>query len=122
MNPDLQKELFARLDVLASKLGVAANQLWDILLLQAKVEAIQSIFLGVVFLSASLIFLKIGFHYKKIWTECDHESDGEIAGTIGGFVLSGFSFLVFLSNVHDLPTLLFNPGYYALTHLLSELK
>lgn len=41
MNPDLQKELFSRLDAFAAKLGVGAAHMWGVLTKQAYIEGIS---------------------------------------------------------------------------------
>jgi len=54
MNPDLQKELFSRLDAFANKLGVAAAHLWGVLTKQSVMDGITD------FIWAGCLFLLVG--------------------------------------------------------------
>lgn len=118
----IDPELLKRLDALAAKLGVAAQYLWSVLLRQAQVEAWKDIVEGsiwavVAIVSGIMLVTTIRRESKK------DGYDGwmpepiilAIAATI--FLLVGIVVAGCLLDSAIDP--LFNPGYWALHHILN---
>lgn len=63
MNDEMQKELLARLDVLADKMGVTVEYLWGVLVKQAYVDGIRDVIIGVLLLGVAWLihrYIKAG--------------------------------------------------------------
>lgn len=128
MTPEMQKELLARLDALAVKLGVGANAIWEVLLRQAKVVEYTDIFwmviLGICMLSC------IGYLY---WV-CKKDEEGDPkyhdgyhddwpSFAILGMAICIIAILICAYNLSlELFQVTFNPQYYALQQLFNGLK
>lgn len=111
----MNEELLKRLDALALKFGVLGNQLWATLVHQARLEAIQDVFLTVFFGGLTLV---CAWACKKMYQTDNVELGVFIATMIFGLIF----FFVAICCVTDIPTELFNPDYWALTHLKDLLK
>jgi len=122
---DVPKELLDRLDMLASKLGVAAQHLWPVLIRQARAEGY--VFLG---LGMSLVMVLGYCMYccASRGMELSKPDPKYPSSTIGDsepwFVAScflGLGVLVSSTGLFAGALRLFNPEYYAFTGLLSLL-
>ncbi len=123
MTPELTAELLKRLDALAAKMGVTGQYLWGVLLRQAHVavwEAVGGLLLGAIAIIVGLLALWWGIRQPKDKYDC--LGDGALGAVVCGsisFVLGSIASLV---NAFSLPTLLMNPGYWALQDLIRQLK
>jgi hypothetical protein len=117
--PLLSQEILSRVDALAAKLGVTAQYLWGVLIRQAKFEAV-SIFLaiGACCLVTLLVFLKYREVAAREDSPCLDDHPALSFATTGIALMDVF--IVALS-IRLLPTLLFNPEYYALEKVLKAL-
>ena len=123
---NLSPEVLAKLDALAQKLGVTAQYLWAILVRQARIEAIQEIICLV--LSCAVVCvaaLWLRSIIKRVKSFDGFMLDLPIV-EIMGFVATSVCGMVFLvislCAVTNLPTLLFNPEYFALQQILGAIK
>jgi hypothetical protein len=122
MTPDMQKELLARLDALAAKLGVTADALWQIYLSQAHIEGIQNIISGSIALGISIGLSVFGYKLIKKGLE-DNYDDFEFL--CGGSIVCVVSLLVFFGAVafgYSAYTELANPGFWAFCALAGAIK
>lgn len=104
MSPELQKQIFERLDVMAAKLGVAAQYLWGTLVRQSYVEGFTYLF----------VYLLWGCTAWQFFRELRGSSEGKV------FVLgipTFIGFIFFCCTFLNVTTDLFNPGFAALGHL-----
>lgn len=116
MTQQFEQQILQRLDALAAKLGVTANEVWGILLRQARVEVITSI--GEVGIGALLFFL-IMKTVPKIPKWDAEDSEGKLIGGVVLCILGAiFGFIMLIDGLTKLPTLLFNPQFWALRQLL----
>lgn len=126
MNPDLQKELFSRLDAFASKLGVAASHLWGVLTKQAYLEGISDfIWCGI----CLFIFGMLIWYTKRLYAF--HQREEKIDTSYAGSWLCG-TFLMFIPDTIALSTgiqfltsairHICNPEFYALQLLIDTVK
>ena len=120
MNTELTKELLSRLDALAAKLGIAADQLWAILVRQAHVEMNVQFAVGLlaflVLLAAAGLFV---YGARRGWGDCwDDEAVGSafVGGLIAvlAFGIATFSWL-------DAYCIAMNPEYWAFKELVKLL-
>jgi hypothetical protein len=116
-------EVLTRLDVLAEKLGVAAGQIWQIYVAQAKVEGIKYLASGVVGLLPLAIYL---YFAKRFWVwdldaGFNKKGSGGIFASLATMIalMSGGSALI---NLFASLTPLLNPQYWAFQQIVSQLK
>lgn len=133
--PDVKAEIFARIDALASKLGVASEQVWRILCQQGFVASLIWITASAVLLigmAASWKFLHstlLGFskeenkhtQYGKMTLNESYIVRTVISAIVTLIITIGFS-VTFFSNLETIYTGLFNPEYYAFLQIKDLLK
>lgn len=124
MNPQLQEEIFKRLDFLATKLGTTIDQIINLYIAQAKISAICTMMTMLILLSISL---GCWIWVYKTWNEEGWVSKDVSPTYYGVFrvILSivGFVTLVIhFSRYYLLLTQLFNPKLWALQEILGLLK
>lgn len=114
MNPELQKELFARLDVLAAKLGVAAQSLWQIYAQQARVALIEDYIIIVVCLLPCLGIYKVSKRsYYDEWT---------VVAVIISSIAMVIDFIGFMCAISEIIQIKLNVNYWILHHILNSLS
>jgi TRAP-type C4-dicarboxylate transport system permease small subunit len=120
MTPEMQKELLARLDVLASKLGVTADHIWAICLRQAHVDAYLSLLTALACLIPACGF---AWGSYRCWKEKLKESYSawEFGGLLCGVLSLGF-LIAFGANAYYSVTPLLNPDFVALQYVMSNLR
>jgi hypothetical protein len=117
----MKEELLARLDLLAAKMGVAAEHLWEVLTRQGIIEGIEAI----IWLPIALLVMRFS---AKTFTQAvydankaSYDEDGRhIAKAIlcaAGLVVSGIITICAAAGIKYL----FNPEYYALKQILDML-
>jgi len=104
---------------LSSKLGVAVEHLWGVLVKQSQVDALIS---GI-WLALSLIAFVYSLYstvkfYKRDW-KVDEKS---LISFVVSFIVLAFSFLCVLGNFHDFVRAYVNPEYQALLKLRDIIK
>ena len=128
MKEDMTQEVLKRLDAFAAQLHTTGAQLWDILVAQARVEAIKDLLdLGVAgFVGTAGLYICI-----KLAIFCTNEDDkkysekneGNIVAAFMGSLLTGVVGLIgagcFLVNLTSWITPLLNPQYWALQQILD---
>lgn len=122
------------LEKLAEKLGTTSEYLWQILLNQAKYDAITS-FIQMAFM-AGFIYATIKIHLwlmKELPKPADSDRwyskrtgyDKYEEPAIVGMVLAGITSIIlllfFLSGFNELIAAVFNPEYWALNRILNAL-
>jgi uncharacterized membrane protein YraQ (UPF0718 family) len=133
MNQELSKEVLTRLDAIAAKLGVAAGEVWRILLKQAFVESVVQVVVGVLLAITAAIVVK--WFYSRVLADQafnanikeEHSYDyyrakRDPAGWVTGMVLCSIAGLVAIGVAISGILGVMNPEYYALRELLSVLK
>jgi len=124
MTPEMQAELLKRLDALTAKLGITAEQLWAILVRQARIEAV----VGIICLLFSLLAVA-GLAYW--WVNALRRNRGEFPYDANAFevvALGGSSLVVgifataSIVNAFGLPGLLLNPEYWAFREVMRLVR
>ena len=110
----MNEELLKRLDALAAKLGTTGEQVWAILVKQARIEAITHALGGLAF--AALIFYAI----KKLWAWGRDESYREFE-TGFGTILLGIALLFAAALVAEIRWY-FMPEAWALQQILRAVN
>jgi hypothetical protein len=131
MTPELQKELLSRLDALAAKLGTTSDHLWAILIRQAKIVAIEDALWILMAIAFSVLLGKAALWVTR--TEKANEKQewnqrSPIAWDYGPVIffsgIAGVACLILdvlaFVSLFELPTLLLNPEYWALTQILQK--
>jgi len=120
MNDELQKQLAT----LAAKLGTSVEHLWNVLIRQAKIQAIEDIVF--VLFTAGLTFLLV-----KLWSSFYKNGDGfesfadnHIPVAIG-IILASIADVIMIVisvvlSISTIPTELLNPEYWALHELIGK--
>jgi hypothetical protein len=110
-----------------NKLDSLGSGAWEVYIRQARIELISNIFW--ILLGLAIFYITI-----KYWQLVKKEDDGQHMFTetiIGngwlfiGCIVSIFAdifALVCISSVFEIPTLLFNPKYWAIQHILGSIK
>ena len=115
--------VLSRVDALAGKLGIAANQLWSIYVGQARVEAVRDF----AFVALGILAVVLGsFGFKVSWfrakkSNTDTEEFWGFLCFAAAAVVIGGVFLV-LSFFYDAVGEWLNPQYWAFKHLTGDLK
>jgi len=117
-----KKELIGLLETFARKLGTTGDNLWNVLIAQAKVVIWQNI----CFIIVTIISIFLLIKYIK-WFKKDEEQDMEIENphswALVFSVICCVSFIFgSLVNFSEILTCIFNPKYYALEELFEALK
>ena len=109
-------DVMKRLDAIAAKLGVAANHIWGVLVYQARVDAIEWIIWGVLWLAiaGSLVHCAQFAYSRK-----DDSERVEKAVTLGGIAIV-FT-LLGLGCLSNILTNFLNPEYWAFKQLTAML-
>lgn len=107
MNPELQKELLARLDAIAQKLGIASASIWSYLIRQQSID-------GTFYLAGALACLIV---IVLAWRAISRfeETDDRVFCRL---IVAAFLGAVFLGLTYAGTTSLLNPGYGALQSLM----
>ena len=121
MKEDLTKELLARLDTLAAKLGVAVESIFALYVKQAPLEAANTVLLLVL---ALLFFVAMLYSAGKATLAASNSST---EGTfIGIATCTGIgclmALIVSIYRATHMMAQLFNPEYWALQQILSQLN
>jgi hypothetical protein len=116
MNEALTKEILARLDAAAVRLGVGAEHLWAVTIRQVQLEAVA--WLVVLPLAALLMWKVVGIARAHHAKNKNHYSDSEVGVFFawGGF---GITVLVNLIAIPNSILTLLNPEYYAFKALVG---
>lgn len=119
MNEELQAKLAEKIDVLATKLGVAAEHVWEILVRQQMIEGLE----GLVIFLAAVTVLSLAFPalLRNI-----HRAEAASRNEEGEFVVKVFvygcasvlSFALGLNGFFKIKMLL-NPEFYALKEIAN---
>lgn len=109
----MKYEILKRIDVLADKLGVAANYIFHLYVQQARVEAIQDSILLIIGVGLAVLSC-IGF--KRALSQ---NIESYFWFSLFGSVLALFLIII---PLFALPTEIFNPEYWAFREILSQLK
>lgn len=120
----MNSETNQMLEKLANKLGTTTEYLWGILVSQAKIDAITTIFQYLIIAIFGIVLYKLN---KRFRIEKDNYTTYEKHDYIGFIMASCFgiwcilSFIAFLSIGNTVNGLL-NPEYWALNEILESIK
>jgi hypothetical protein len=106
----------ALLDKLATKLGVAADQLWQLFLRQQRVEAISDTILAVLMIGGVYALFRLSQWNMR--RDDPYDDPAFLFIPFGGIIL----FVLALVFGHAAFTEFYNPGYAALGQLTQSLK
>ena len=110
---DVTKEVLARIDVLAAKLGVAANLLFSLYVRQAYIDGFETAFLALVF-AVSMYFLE-----RTAFKHREQLGDPEfVMPCLGAVIL----FVLFMFSATDAADHLLNPQLAAFKDIMSTIK
>ena len=117
--------VLSRVDALAGKLGIAAQHLWEIYILQARVEALRDLLLAGVYIAISIVLIRIAIpKLLQAWNK-EREYDRHPAyialSCVAGLVAAIFLCLS-ISYSYQAIGEWFNPQYWAFQHLTLDLK
>ena len=114
MNEKLANEVMSRLDAVAAKFGVAAGQVWEILVRQAYIEGWMRLVLALAFSIVVLVAVVALHKTKRELLECDWQ----VAVTLVSVVLSvATTILVYRGCLF-----VWNPEYYAWREIALLMK
>ena len=123
---DYSENLSQMLNLLANKLGVKAEQLFETVMKQAKVE----FFMDIVYLLALIAMFLVGLYgiyfALPFLTDSKPVTDG-MQVILSLITIGSFSFLIIpliwiLPTIHEVITLKLNPQYWALNDILNSVK
>lgn len=117
----MKEELLKRLDALAAKLGVASEHIWQVLVKQAGVAAVENL-IGILIGVAVMILGPWLFQKGRTTPKVNGDStDLAVAQMVIGVVCLAVSVVVTIACVVSLPTLVMNPEYFALQKVMEWL-
>ena len=123
---DYSENLSQMLNLLANKLGVKAEQLFETVMKQVKVE----FFMDIVYLLAFIVMFFVGLYgiyfALPFLTDSKPVTDG-MQVILSLITIGSFSFLIIpliwiLPTIHEMITLKLNPQYWALNDILNSVK
>ncbi len=111
---------------LAIKLGTTADYLWSVLLKQAPISALTDLIYFILISIGGIILFKAHKRFSKLgedgWTN-KYEDSEELVFVMGVIVLLwGVSFIVAFLSLGNVINGFFNPEYWALNQVISNLK
>lgn len=113
----MTNEILKRIDLLAAKLGIAAEKLWEVLVAQARIDAIQSlIWAGVWIVLAGVMC----YAFKQVmeWAAKDDDWTPLMIGCgVAILILSVSAIALIVSSI----TPFFNPQYWAFQELMKQI-
>lgn len=127
MQTEITKEVFARLDALAEKLGVTAQYLWTVLLKQAHVEAVSSLCwagAGLMALVGGVLGIRCALRMKKdkpSWTDREEMSEKAVTVLAVSIAATFIGLLGLILNLSWVITPWLNPEFWALQQVLQVL-
>lgn len=111
------------LEKLADKLGTTIEHLWNILIHQAYVEAFKNIAIIAFFIIAEILIFKYTIKYNKGKSLEDIDNDFKsIAVIILSIIISVFTIAIIGCLIPETVDAIFNPEYWALTHILKLIR
>jgi len=115
----MNEQTIKLIEQLAQKLGTTSEYLWGILILQAKVAAIEGCVFACLTLAYAVFYIRAMKNKKSFLYDCDGDlTFGGIAASFGAIV----SVFVFAACISEVITAVFNPEYYALKIILKFLQ
>jgi hypothetical protein len=117
MNDEMQKQILARIDLLAQKLGLAANQIWEMFLRQSYINGIENAVLATILF---VIAIFLGMFGVKLYKNAD--TDGEIAGACAIFFIVMIVCCVAINCTVDSIDYLVNPQLKAFEAIYNCLR
>lgn len=112
------------LEQLAIKLGVTAEHLWEVLIRQAQITAIQYTIFSIFILSAIVTWDIYGINKTRKRNGQDYPDwDGDAVAFVWGSVLlfTGFALGVTIPLMIEAITCFINPEYWALRQILNSI-
>lgn len=116
----MNEEILSRLDVIASKLGVAAEHLWGILTKQALVAGSYAAIL--LCLGGVLLYLGSKVKVEKYWIKDDYWTSHPTVEGIKKVLLILIGAWITAYNLYQALVCFINPEYYAYVKLVNLLK
>jgi hypothetical protein len=105
---------------LSDKLGVYADKIWDVLLLQARVEAISDTVITAIMVIAFIVAFKIV--YKNAYDRSKEKCWDEAVTSVAIAFLAFFGVILSICvsyNVPNIITCIVNPEYWALKQIIK---
>ena len=114
------EQVIELLQQLAVKLGTTMENLWTVLLHEARVEGVMDLFYSVLFLTLTVAS---GFlFYRALSHEHNYEDKYiDVPPAVSG-ITCGIAFITFLVFLYHGVIELINPAYFALREILSALQ
>lgn len=113
------------IDHLAAKLSVPAAHLWDVLVRQQQIEAVQDGVIIVLAIAAAVFVWRL-YPAMKMWVEAGEKWSDRDVGM--GFyyaarvIIPVIAFFVVAACASELIGMLMNPEFYALKQILTAVK
>ena len=119
----MQEEILTRLDSLAEKLGVAAQELFAIYVRQAPLEFVDVVANGIILL---VVFFVLKYVVKIFTAALEKDEEGKLIGAaVIGVIASIFliaTIFVLIAETQQAVKAVLNPEFYAITHLGQLLR
>jgi len=121
----MEQKIVEIIDKLAEKLGVASEAIWSVLVKQAFVEGITSIFWAIImYLSAFVFYIFVRNLFKEYSEAQKNNPNEDYEGYVIAVIISGameiICLLVGLIQTVDAIHCLINPEYWALREILNQ--
>jgi len=116
---NFQEQVITRIDVLAEKLGVAAEQIWSAYLLEAKLICLDFVIMLVLTIPITLL---AAWCIKK-YSDCEYKKEDMWMGcciATGGTALIGIIISVVLAFMALHAWV--NPEYWAFSHIIAVVR
>ena len=131
----MNEEVLKRLDALASKLNTTGAHLWEVLVKQARIEAIEWVCWALFWFALTYLSYKGGMYvYKRceepsIAVKADKVFDlpewrgrGSVEIFVGLFIVALVALVFGVACLSGLPGMFLNPEYWALKKVMESLK
>lgn len=118
----MHKDTLELVDRLATKLGTTAEYLWRVLINQTRIELIKDAAWAIVALAYLLALIPLTRYLVRRKNEAGYDDDGWIIAIVVSMFIAAVMVVVFISSVSEIPTLVYNPEYWALSKILKAAK
>jgi hypothetical protein len=121
---ELVSEMMTRIDVLANKLGVAAEHLWEVMIRQALITGFIEFITFILLTFGLAMFLKLLFK-KRLYKHIEIEPTPAGIGVVTMIIVAVIIFIIVATLFCDLDntiTKIFNPEYWAYQSFLGNIK
>lgn len=119
----MNKDTLQLVDKLATKLGTTAEYLWRVLINQTRIELLKDVAWAIVALAYLIALISLTRYLIRRKNEAgSYDDDVWMVAIIVSVFIACVMVVVLINCVSEIPTLIYNPEYWALSKVLKAAK